>query len=292
MFIRVGCRFCRLAHRGSWFLVVWLTAAGATLRAAAPVRAESAHGSVGAGNLLIAAVAWKQTAAEYRALYYQGFNIAQMHVESALKQRQPGDRPLAVITDLDDTLVLPLAYWGYLVNGGQDFFDDASWDRWIPKNQFVASPGAIEFLRFCRENAVEVFYVTSRDQGARSFDYAVQHLRQFGFPNADSAHLTVLRETSNKQPRQEEIARTHEVVVYLGDNLNDFRRAYYSKDVAERIRLMEADRALYGRKFVLFPNPTDGHWLRAIFGDSEPPPTDANRDRFKQAATDNAWDGK
>lgn len=48
------------------------------------VRADAAR-AAGAGNLLIAAVAWKQTAAEYRALYHQGFNIARMHVESALK---------------------------------------------------------------------------------------------------------------------------------------------------------------------------------------------------------------
>ena len=25
-------------------------------------------------------------------------------------------------------------------------------------------------------------------------------------------------------------------------------------------------------KFVIFPNPTDGHWIRAIFGESEPQP--------------------
>jgi hypothetical protein len=32
--------------------------------------------------------------------------------------------------------------------------------------------------------------------------------------------------------------------------------------------------------------------MRAIFGDSEPPPSDANRQTFKNAATRQAWDGK
>jgi 5'-nucleotidase (lipoprotein e(P4) family) len=118
------------------------------------------------------------------------------------------------------------------------------------------------------------------------------HLKLMGFPCADTAHLTVLRDTSNKQPRQDKIAKTFEIVVCLGDSLNDFRRKYSSKNVDERLKLMEEDGALYGRKYLLFPNPTDGHWMRAIFGDSEPPPSNDNRAIFKRAATRSAWDGK
>ena len=55
---------------------------------------------------------------------------------------------------------------------------------------------------------------------------------------------------------------------------------------------MEADRALFGMKYVVFPNPTDGHWMAAIFGESEPPATDANRLKMKQAAMKSAWDGR
>ncbi|HZT55608.1 MAG TPA: HAD family acid phosphatase, partial [Burkholderiaceae bacterium] len=190
------------------------------------------------------------------------------------------------------TILLPLAYWGHLINGNKDFFDDPIWDRWIPKNQIVPSPGSQEFLRFCKENGVEVFYVTSRDQDEHTFDYALEHLKVLGAPYADKDHLTVLRDTSNKQPRQDEIAKRFDVVVYLGDSLNDFRRKYYVKNVDERMKLMEADRELFGRKYVLFPNPTDGHWMAAIFGNSEPPPSDENRRLFKKAATRSAWDGR
>ncbi len=77
----------------------------------------------------------------------------------------------------------------------------------------------------------------------------------------------------------------------IGDNLNDYKRDYYVKDVEKRRALMERDRAEFGRKFILLPNPTNGHWVRAIFGDSEPPPTDANRRTLKAAATRSAWDG-
>ena len=40
---------------------------------------------------------------------------------------------------------------------------------------------------------------------------------------------------------------------------------------------MEKNKDLFGKKFILMPNPTDGHWVRAIFGESEPAPTKQNR---------------
>lgn len=77
----------------------------------------------------------------------------------------------------------------------------------------------------------------------------------------------------------------------LGDNLNDFSRRYYLTDVEERIAGMEADSQHFGSQFVLFPNPTDGHWIRAIFGESEPAASAENRARLKAAALRNSWDG-
>ena len=252
----------------------------------------TAPSGTGTNNLLIAAVAWKQTAAEYRALYHQGYNIAHMLLEQAIKNRKLGDKPLAVVTDLDDTILLPLPYWGHLINNNRDFFNDPIWDEWIPKNQMIVAPGALDFFKFAADNGVEVFYVSSRDQGPQTQEFGLNHVRLAGLPFADNEHVTLLRETSNKQTRQDEIAQKFNVVLFLGDNLNDFSRKYYVKTVDERLKLMEDDRSLYGTRYILFPNPTDGHWMRAIFGDSEPPPSDANREIFKKAATRQAWDGR
>jgi 5'-nucleotidase (lipoprotein e(P4) family) len=240
-------------------------------------------------NNLMMAMAWKQTAAEFRALYHQGFNIARMRVEIALAQKQDDSAPLAIISDVDETLLLANDYWGYLINQGQDFFDDASWDRWIEENRAVASPGALEFLNFCVSNSVEIFYVTNRDQGETTVQLAINNLNAVGFPLADAAHMRVLRESSNKELVQQQIREDYEVVALLGDNLNDFARRYYSTDVVERMSLMEQDRDRYGSDYILFPNPTDGHWIRAIFGESEPAASAENRDILRDAATRAAW---
>jgi 5'-nucleotidase (lipoprotein e(P4) family) len=240
-------------------------------------------------NNLMMAMAWKQTAAEFRALYHQGFNIARMRVEIALAQKQDDSLPLAIISDVDETLLLANDYWGYLITQGQDFFDDASWDRWIEENRAVASPGALEFLNFCVSNSVEIFYVTNRDQGEATVQLAIENLNAVGFPLADTAHLRVLRESSNKELVQQRIREDYEVVALLGDNLNDFARRYYSTDIDQRMSLMEQDKDRYGRDYIIFPNPTDGHWIRAIFGESEPAGSDENRGILKDAATRAAW---
>jgi len=260
------------------------------LAAAMPALGQNATGNDrDIENNLMMAMAWKQTAAEFRALYHQGFNIARMRVEIALAQKKDDSLPLAIISDVDETLLLANDYWGYLITQGQDFFDDASWDRWIEENRAVASPGALEFLNFCVSNSVEIFYVTNRDQGETTVQLAIENLNAIGFPLVDTAHLRVLRESSNKELVQQQIREDYEVVALLGDNLNDFARRYYSTDVDQRMSLMEQDKDRYGRDYILFPNPTDGHWIRAIFGESEPAGSDENRGILKDAATRAAW---
>ncbi|WP_134679774.1 5'-nucleotidase, lipoprotein e(P4) family [Paracoccus ravus] len=257
----------------------------ATLALAAAVPGHADEAADASANALLYAVAWKQTAAEYRALYHQGYNIARDRVDAALAARKDGDKPLAVLTDMDDTVLLPLPYWSKLTGEGKAFFDDPIWDAWVPQNDLVIAPGAKEFFEYCKEKGVEVFYITSRDQGEKTYEYALGNLKALGLPYADEEHLTVLTDSSNKEPRQQELAEKFTPVVYLGDNLNDFQRKYYIKgDVAGRIAAMEADREEFGRRFVILPNPTDGHWMAAVFGESEPADTPEARAKLVEAA--------
>jgi 5'-nucleotidase (lipoprotein e(P4) family) len=242
-------------------------------------------------NSLLWAVAWKQTAAEYFALCHQAYNLARMQVAKILQDYDSAGKPLAVITDMDDTIMHAASYWGHLINENRDFFDDAIWDAWLPNNLITEVPGAKDFFNFCAAHGVEVFYVTSRNQGERTYEYALKQLEYLQFPFADEQHLTVFRDSSDKSSARDEIGERFEVALLIGDNLNDFKRDYYVKDVTERRALMERDRGYFGTRFIVLPNPTDGHWVRAIFGDSEPVASDANRKTLKQAATRQAWSG-
>lgn len=245
--------------------------------------------SEGPRNNLLYAVAWQQTAAEYKALYHQGFNLARTRVEHALENISNDNRPLAVISDLDATLLDAADFWGYLIGQDADFFDDGVWDSWIAENRVTATPGALEFLQFCLANNVEVFYVSNRDQGENTDAYALTQLRSLNFPFSDPEHVFILRDTSNKEDLQRQIMEQYDVVVMLGDNLNDFSRRYYVTDVGEREALMTEDQEHFGSRYILFPNPTDGHWIRAIYGESEPPPSAENRELLKKAAMRRSW---
>ena len=272
---------CRSWRRLGALALAGAVAAGCSPQPPAPPEAPP-------GNNLITAVAWKRASAEYEALYHQGFNLARMHVERRLQERRaqkadPDVLPVAVIADLDDTVLDTRDYWRELIDAGIDFFDDARWDAWVAKNRARSSPGAWEFLTFCESEKVQVFYITSRDQGERTMALALNQLKTAAMPYADAEHVTVIKD-SDKEPRQVAIKQKYDVVVLLGDNLNDFRRYYYVTDRDERLRRMNEDAAQFGRKFILFPNPTDGHWVRAIFGTSEPPATPENRNLLRNVA--------
>ena len=144
-------------------------------------------------NPLLWAVAWSETAAEFGALCHQAFNLARLRLDQAIEKSGDLTLPLAIIADVDNTIVHASSYWGYLINEGIDFFDDKIWDRWIPQNLVTLVPGALEFLIYCKQKDVEVFYVTSRNQGPRTYDLALKQLQNLDLPFADSAHLTVFR---------------------------------------------------------------------------------------------------
>jgi 5'-nucleotidase (lipoprotein e(P4) family) len=235
-------------------------------------------------NVYDIAVAWRETAAERDMLYRQGFNVARDRLDAALATHKSGDKPLAVVTDMDDTVLDSNTYWTRLIAAGGQSFDDALWDKWVENNGPTATPGAVDFLDYAKSKGAEVFYVSSRDQGDDTQKFAVSNLAAAGLPFADNAHVTVLRDSSDKEPAQKVVEDKFSVPVMLGDNLNDFKRVYYVKAVGERRDLAEKDAADFGRRFILFPNPTDGHWMRAIFGESEPADTPEYRARLRDAA--------
>lgn len=271
-------------------LALCLAGGAVSTASLAQTGSQSIDADEGLHNSLLWAVAWKQCAAEYFALCHQAYNLARLRVDQAIRERDSPAKPLAVITDMDDTIMHARSYWGHLIQQNLEFFDDAIWDEWLPDNQVTAAPGAKAFFEYCREQGVEVFYVTNRDQGDRTYELAMLQLQHLDFPFVDDKHLYVFRDTSDKSPARAEVEQEFDIAVMLGDNLNDYRRDYYVKDVDERMQLMERDRDHWGREFILLPNSTDGHWVRAIFGDSEPAPTTENMRLLKEAATRVTWD--
>ena len=72
---------------------------------------------------------------------------------------------VAVISDIDDTLVDGVHYTADIVGANGDY-NNAAFARFVLSDGCTALPGAVDFVNFCVECGVEFFYITNRyDQG-------------------------------------------------------------------------------------------------------------------------------
>ena len=57
----------------------------------------------------------------------------------------------------------------------------------------------------------------------------------------------------------------YNVVMLLGDNLNDFMQLFEKKDIADRFAETDKTKDNWGKKFIVLPNATYGEWESALF---------------------------
>ena len=200
---------------------------------------------------------WMQTSAEYRELCYQAFNLAGMIVDRATAAAKKGDKPLAVVADLDETLLDNSAYDAGLI-GRDAAYSGKTWVEWENAAQALAVPGAVDFVKYAASKNVEVFYVTNRDQAG--FDGTLKNLAVLGFPFADPKHLLVSAGSSDKQPRFDQIAKDYSIIAFMGDNENDLPLHAYHKSLKDRDAIVDQNKAQFGIQFVVLPNPDYGDW--------------------------------
>ncbi|MEO6151031.1 MAG: HAD family acid phosphatase, partial [Mucilaginibacter sp.] len=106
------------------------------------------------------ALLYQQRAAEYRAVCFQAYNLARLRLDAALKIR--GKKPLAIVTDIDETLLDNSPYDAARAIKNLDF-DLPGWKAWTAKGIADTVPGAPSFLKYAASKGVTVFYITNRD---------------------------------------------------------------------------------------------------------------------------------
>jgi len=88
---------------------------------------------------------YQQRAAEYKALCFQAYNLARLRLNEALKRKS--GKPLAVITDVDETVLDNSPYDAARAAKGKDF-DLAGWKIWTAKGIADTVPGAPSFFKY------------------------------------------------------------------------------------------------------------------------------------------------
>lgn len=206
---------------------------------------------------------WMRTSAEYRALAYQGYNVAMNLVKMAVADPSHQRKPLAIVLDADETVVDNTKLMGESIANGNGRFDAPWWRQAVHQGKSQAMPGAVEFLNEVHKQGVEIFYVSNR-YAPVNYDATVQNFKELGFPSVDKDHVLLFEKDSDKQPRFDAIAKKYYVVLYMGDNAGDFPIGTKGKTLAERNGIIDAHKEDFGTTFVVFPNPAYGSWVSAL----------------------------
>lgn len=233
------------------------------------------------------AVLWSQTSAEYRALAAQAFNQAARTLAVAKADPQfsalpaseqgtpPADAPLALITDIDETVLDSSAFNADIIQNPIDpalppaeahkQFDQR-WNDWVAQREAIAMPGAVSFLKQAEAAGVKVFYITNRKDSEK--EETCNNLVQAGLPLADCASQVLTRNDAEGRPkekgsRRKAVAAGHRVVLLLGDNLGDFADGIYTS-LDSRSQLVDAQSAWWGERWIILPNPMYGSWEEVL----------------------------
>jgi 5'-nucleotidase (lipoprotein e(P4) family) len=213
------------------------------------------------GDLKLYPVLWQQSAAEYRALCYQAFNLATLRLDKIVKEN-PLKKNLAIITDLDETILDNSELAGEAIKEGK--VDAPKWLKWVNKPAIPTVPGAVNFLDYAGKKGVSVFYISNRDTSGLNLTMGI--LQRLKLPNADLSHMLFLSNDFSKEGRRQTVMKDYDVIMLFGDNLDDFMQVFEEKPIKERFEATDSLKDEWGKKFIVLPNATYGEWENAFFG--------------------------
>lgn len=204
---------------------------------------------------------WQQNSGEFRALCYQAFNLATNIVNN--KTKETHNKPLAIITDVDETFLDNSPYAVTQSRSGNEF-DLNTWLAWTSRGEAEAFPGALNFFNHAASKGITIFYITNRNENDKPG--TVKNLKRLGFPFVDDEHVVTMKETSNKEARRKAVLDKYEVIMYMGDNLTDFSELFYKTSQNLRNRRTDELAEEFGKLFIVLPNSGYGDWESAVPG--------------------------
>ena len=212
----------------------------------------------------IQAQVWTQNSAEYRALCYQAFNAAKMNLDALFFFEKEYDKPLAIIADVDETVLDNSPYDGKLILNNTTY-NRESWVEWGNLEIAKAIPGSLEFLIYASEKNVEIFYISNRY--SEQLDATVNNLKKLGFPDAKKSNVFLRGDTRSKSERRKSVSDNYEIIMLIGDNLSDFNDEFEIKLYDERSDQTDKLKNEFGTKLIVLPNPNYGDWeSNGLFG--------------------------
>ncbi|MGB8665521.1 MAG: 5'-nucleotidase, lipoprotein e(P4) family [Serratia inhibens] len=264
-----------------------ITGAAAVALLLASCATPQQNASQALSDQAVLAMNWMQKSAEYQAIALQTFRLAELAFDNATAKK---GMKKAVVVDLDETMIDNSAYSASQIKRGH-YYGDESWDRWERWEQAggaKAIPGAVAFAHYVQSHDGQIFYISNRTQSGQAS--TADTLKKLGFPDVSDQTLLLMGEKSSKGERFEQVRRRgYDIVLWLGDNLNDFGDEIYHQGNAQRRDYVKQHQADFGTRFIVMPNPSYGDWeagLSAGYQQASP-----QKKRETRLNSLESWDG-
>jgi len=186
-----------------------------------------------------------------------------------------GDRPRAVVFDVDETLLLNLGFeYDDAAHPGRAYAESrwADWER-TGADRVEAIPGAIAAVTALRRMGVTVVFNTNRSAANAAFtEAAIDHAGLGPAKHGETLWLKGdLGSGSGKDSRRSAIAARYCVVAMGGDQLGDFSDLFAGTPQQRRAAASSpAIHGLWGRFWFVLPNPVYGTALKGGLDDVFP----------------------
>jgi len=210
------------------------------------------------------ATVWFQRSPEMKALYYQGYNIAKLRLAEFNKQKT--SKPKAVVVDIDETMLDNSPFEAQQIFDSKGYTPEA-WKKWSLLAKAKAVPGAVEFTKFCDSLGVAVIYISNRK--VDELDATIKNLDSLGFAYAKKEYMLFKQDVSSKKARRDQISQRYEIVMLIGDNLNDLSEVFENRGVDWGVSVTEQNRKEFGNRFIVLPNPMYGEWEKNVYGSTQ-----------------------
>jgi len=223
-------------------------------------RREEPKAVVSSQENLANATIWFQRTPEMKALYYQCYNLAELRLASFVKQKT--SKPQAVVVDIDETMLDNSPFEAQQILGSTGYTPEF-WEKWTSLAKAKAVPGAVEFSHYCDSLGVAVIYISNRKTD--ELESTIKNLDSLGFAFAKKEYMFFKEDVSSKKTRRDKVSEKYEIVMLIGDNLNDLSEVFEKRGVDWGVGIVEQNKKEFGNRFILLPNPMYGDWEKNIY---------------------------
>lgn len=204
------------------------------------------------------ALKYQQGSPEIQALQQQSYALATLRIQQYLAQHPHPEKPLAVVTDLDETVLDNSALLARDTLACHDWSSWDTWSAWEKGGTPTLIAGSLDFFNFLNDQGIKIFYISDRSDENKNATLAT--LKQLKLPQVNADQVLLLG-PKKPQRRDSVTAQGYQTIMLLGDSLPDFSSDFNSKQTkAEGLAAVEKNKAHFGTDWIVLPNASYGSW--------------------------------